>query len=134
LILLRYQHYFSHQLRKTLGVSGQQIAAMRYLARDGPHSVSEISHYLNVRDGTTSPLLERLEQAGFVQRRRCTQDSRRVLVDITQTGRDMVAQAPQGPIGSLREHLPELTADELQSIDAALETLSDIAHVDVSQI
>ncbi|HHX63503.1 MAG TPA: MarR family transcriptional regulator [Chloroflexi bacterium] len=133
LTLLRYQHHFSHRLRKTLGVSGQQTAVLRYLANYGPRSVSEISRYLHIRDGTTSPLLERLEQAGLVQRHRSTQDCRRVLTEITPAGREIAAQAPKGPVARLRERLPTLTEEELVAIDAALARLMDIAHIDVSE-
>lgn len=36
--------------------------------------------------GTISPLVKRLEQAGFVTRLRDTKDERRVVVDLTRSG------------------------------------------------
>ena len=130
LALLRYQHCVGHQIKKTWGISGRHLSVLRYLLRDGPHSVSEISRYLYVSDGTTSPMLERMENAGFVTRHRSHEDSRKVLVEPTEQGLEIVARAPLGPIPLLRAHLPELPIHELEMLHWALGKLNEIAEVD----
>jgi len=132
MVLLRYQRRFTHLMQRTYGVSGRQISALRYLARDGPHSVSEISRYLYIGDGTTSPMLDRMERAGLVVRERCLRDARRVLVQITDKGREICQQAPAGLYGKLRTELPQLPAHELTEMDAALERLMATAQLDES--
>ena len=134
LTLLRYQHLRGHQLRKAYGISGKQLAVLRYLMEAGPRSVHEISRYLYVRDATTSPLLERMEQAGYVTRRRCDKDSRKVLVEPTDVGRELAARAPMSVIGLMRTRLPQLSPEDLEQIDAALKKLSDLVEVDESLI
>lgn len=130
LTLFRYQHRFANQVQRTWGISGRQLSALRYLVQDGPHSVSEISRYLYIGDGTTSPMLERLENAGLVERRRCTKDARRVLVEATEKGRRLVEEAPVGLFGHLRASLPQLSAEELRVLDQALERLMQLAQLD----
>lgn len=132
MVLLRYQHRFTHLMQRTYGVSGRQISALRYLARDGPHSVSEISRYLYIGDGTTSPMLERMERAGLVVRERCPRDARRVLVQITDKGREICQQAPAGLFGKLRAELPKIPVRELAEMDAALERILATAQLDES--
>lgn len=132
LVLLRYQHRFGHLMQRTHGVSGRQLSALRYLARAGPRSVSEISRYLYIGDGTTSPMLERLERAELVVRRRCTRDARRVMVEVTDQGRQVCEAAPPGLFGRLRDALPSLPASELAGIDAALERILSLAQLDES--
>jgi len=132
LMLFRYQHRFAHQVQRDWGISGRQLSALRYLVQDGPHSVSEISRYLYIGDGTTSPMLERMENAGLVERRRCSKDARRVLVEATEKGRRLIEEAPLGLFGQLRQSLPQLPAEELAMLDAALERLMDLAQLDES--
>lgn len=132
LVIFRYQRRFAHQVQQDWGVSGRQLSALRYLVQDGPHSVSEISRYLYIGDGTTSPMLERLESAGLVERRRCTKDARRVLVEVTEKGRRLVEEAPIGLFGQLRANLPKLSEEELQTLDRALERLMMLAQLDES--
>ena len=129
LTLWRYQHRLGHHIRKHFDISGQQLAVLRHLLDSGPHSVHEISHFLYISDATTSPLLERMEQAGYVVRRRSVEDSRKVLVEPTERGRELAKRAPMGVIGRLRAQLPDLPLEELQAIDEALEKLSAVARV-----
>lgn len=127
LILTRYHHRFGHKLRKSLNISGRQLSALRYLSQSGPRSVSEISRFLYIRGGTTSPLLDRMERAGYVRRHRCPEDNRRVLVEPTDLGRSILAKAPMGLVARMRADLPGLPVVELESIDAALKRLSEVA-------
>ncbi len=134
LTFLRYQHRFGDKLFRTLGISGRQLTVLRYLAREGPRSVSEIGRHLYVGDATTSSTLERMEANGLVVRRRATQDARRVLVEITDKGRQVGAEAPSGPMTRLRDELPHLDPQELADLDRALVRLLEISQVDESLI
>lgn len=132
LALTRYQRRFGHRLSKSLNISGRQLSVLRYLSQNGPRSVSEISRFLYIRDGTTSPLLDRMEQSGYVRRHRCPDDNRKVLVAPTELGRSILSHASMGAIARMRADLPGLPVAELESIDAALRRLSDVACGDES--
>ncbi len=105
---------------------------MRYLAERGEHSLSDISRYLYLRDGTTSPLLESMVQAGLVSRRRCPSDSRRVLFTVTDEGRTLLDRAPLTVYARLRQELPQLPPEDLAEIDRALSRLVELADFDES--
>ena len=62
LTLMRYRRHVSSQIQEETNVSGRQLAVLRFLAEHNPSSVGEISAHLYVRDGTTSPLLDRMER------------------------------------------------------------------------
>ncbi|MEV4202393.1 MarR family winged helix-turn-helix transcriptional regulator [Micromonospora globbae] len=76
----------------------QYLVLLVLWERDGAApAVSEIGAELRLDSGTLSPLLKRLEEAGFVRRRRSTRDERRVEVELTDAGRalrDRVADVP----------------------------------------
>lgn len=132
LSLVRYSHRFGHRLQSQYGVSGRRLSVLRYLAEKGEHSLSDISRYLNLRDGTTSPLLDSMAQAELVSRRRCTEDCRRVLFSVTEAGRALADVAPLTLFGRLRRELPGLSPDELSAIDAALARIIAVAELDES--
>ena len=132
LTLSRYRRYCSHLIRKTTNVSGRQLAVLRHLVENAPLTVTEISRFLYVRDATASPLLERMEQAGYVTRRRCHEDSRKVPVEPTELGRQVASQAPMSIIELMRVRLPDLSVGELVAIDEALGKLSALVGVDES--
>ncbi|MFO7697705.1 MAG: MarR family transcriptional regulator [Anaerolineae bacterium] len=132
LSLVRYSHRFGHRLQREYGVSGRRLSVLRYLADEGEHSLSDISRYLDLRDGTTSPLLDSMAQAGLVSRRRCTDDCRRVLFQVSEEGRTLVDSAPLTVFARLRKYLPDLSPEELSAIDAALARINTVAELEES--
>jgi len=69
-----------------LGLTYPQYLVMLVLWERAPRSVSEIGAALGLDSATLTPLLKRLESAGYVTRRRDAQDERRVLVEPTGQG------------------------------------------------
>jgi len=80
-----------------LGLTYPQYLVMLVLWESAPHSVGDLGSKLHLDSGTLTPLLKRLEQAGFVSRRRDADDERRVLVDLTTTGRALKRSASAVP-------------------------------------
>jgi MarR family transcriptional regulator, organic hydroperoxide resistance regulator len=112
-----------------VGLTYPQYLAMLVLweSPEEPVSVGDLGARLQLDSGTLTPLLKRLEQAGYVSRRRDAADERRVLVGLTPDGvalADAVATIP----GTLFAKLDLTSADarELRSQLLALaRTLDD---------
>jgi len=80
-----------------LGLTYPQYLVMLLLwEKDGP-MVSELGERLYLDSGTLTPLLKRLEAAGFIARVRDTQDERRVHITLTAAGRKLKAKAQKIP-------------------------------------
>ena len=84
-----------HPLLSPLGLTYPQYLVMMALWESGPLSVKELSERLTLDSGTLSPLLKRLEAAGFVQRTRSKEDERGVVISLTKAGGALRAKAPE---------------------------------------
>lgn len=80
-----------------LGLTYPQYIAMLALWEEDGLTVSELGSRLKLDSGTLTPLLKRLEAAGFVARERSAQDERRVHVSLTTAGKRLKAKAGQVP-------------------------------------
>lgn len=60
-------------------------------------SVKELGSMLQLDSGTLSPLLKRLESAGFIKRQRRVSDERVVDISLTDEGRELRARAADVP-------------------------------------
>ncbi|AJY47478.1 MarR family winged helix-turn-helix transcriptional regulator [Martelella endophytica] len=69
-----------------LGITYPQYLVMMILWEGKPLTVNEIGMRVGLDSGTLSPLLKRLEAAGYVQRKRAEEDERRVTVALTAKG------------------------------------------------
>ena len=76
-----------------LGLTYPQYLVMLVLWEEDALMVSALGDKLFLDSGTLTPLLKRLETAGFVSRQRAADDERRVLVTLTPTGHQLKKQA-----------------------------------------
>ena len=106
-----------------LGITYPQYLVLSVLwERDG-QMISAIAVRLALEPNTITPLVKRLEHAGFVERRRSTQDERQVGVHLTGSGKAM-----QSRTGCLTDTLlarSGLTVDELISLNKRVQALRD---------
>ena len=96
-----------------LGLTHPQYLVMLALWQHGPLSVKDLSGLLQLDPGTLSPLLKRLEAAGYVRRDRDPRDERSLSVSLTDRGRALREQAeriPPGIVDRLGMGVDELTA------------------------
>ena len=84
-------------LLKPLGLTYTQYLVFLVLwERDGI-PVGEICEKLMLDSGTLSPLLKKMEQAGYVERKRSADDDRVVVVTLTENGRALQEKAKDVP-------------------------------------
>ena len=74
----------------------QYLVMLVLWERDGL-SVSALGERLSLDSGTLTPLLKRMEGAGWLARTRSTEDERRVHVRLTPSGTQLYAQAVHIP-------------------------------------
>ena len=83
---------------KELGLTYTQYITFLVLWEKDGISVSEIGSRLMLDNGTLSPMLKKMEQAGYIERKRSSDDDRVVIVSLTKKGRDLQEKAKEIPM------------------------------------
>lgn len=94
---------------KPLGLTyTQYIVFLALWEKDGV-TVGELCDRLMLDNGTLSPLLKKMQQAGYVDRRRSEEDDRKVLITLTEKGRALQEEIKDIPaaVGSCINLPPE---------------------------
>ncbi len=94
-----------------MGLTHPQYLVMLALWEESPLSVKQLSGLLQLDPGTLSPLLKRLESAGYLTRQRDPRDERSLAVRLTASGQELRNEAlkiPPAIIDRLGMTLPEL--------------------------
>jgi DNA-binding MarR family transcriptional regulator len=88
----------SHVLARRLGLSYNEVRALELLS-DSARGLGtvELANGLGMRSASATELVDRLETSGHVRRRPHETDRRRVVVELTEHGRDRVL-AVLGPL------------------------------------
>ena len=82
---------------KPLGLTYTQYIVFLVLWEQDGLSVTDIGERLMLDNGTLSPLLKKMEQAGYVERRRSRRDDRVVEITLTEAGRALQEKAKDVP-------------------------------------
>ena len=93
--VFRRYHWAQRVRGADLPVTRRALEVLQHLAASGPLTVGEQAEHLRLRRNSVSELLQRLEVKGLVARIRAERDERRVLVWLTDAGRDVVSRVGQ---------------------------------------
>jgi DNA-binding MarR family transcriptional regulator len=116
----------TNEAMKPLGVTGPQADAITVIGQAGPLSLKELGDLLIAEAGHPSRLVDRLVDAGLVERRTAEDDRRRVELLLTAKGRRLEKR-----ILSVRQQIQELALEILgdRDIEPTLELLRHMLQV-----
>ena len=80
-----------------LGLTYTQYITLMALWEHGILSVKDMGKLLHLDSGTLTPVLKKLEEKGFVNRRRSREDERSLIVSLTEKGEALREQAVEIP-------------------------------------
>jgi MarR family transcriptional regulator, organic hydroperoxide resistance regulator len=106
-----------------LGLTYPQYLVLSTLWEQDGLAVSAIADRLSLESSTITPLVKRLEAAGFLTRKRNARDERQVLVSLTAKGRSLELRT-----ACLTDKLLErsgLTPDQLTKLNGQVRKLQD---------
>jgi MarR family transcriptional regulator, organic hydroperoxide resistance regulator len=106
-----------------LGITGAQADALTVIGQAGPLSLKELGELLIAEAGHPSRLVDRLVEAGLVERQPGEHDRRQIMLSLTPKGRRLEKRA-----GQARAELFELAAEMLGDRDLG-PTLELLRHM-----
>jgi DNA-binding MarR family transcriptional regulator len=116
-----------------LGISLAQLWVLQLLEARPSQSVNDLAEATATHQSSVSVVVRRLVDRGFVTRKAAIEDRRRVCVDITDAGRDLLQKAPPtvqvALIGALRRMAP----DSRQHLATLMRTWLSEAGLDLSE-
>ena len=83
-------------------------------------SPTRLRKYAVLTSGAMTTRLDRLEEAGYVQRSMDPRDRRGILVSLTEEGRELADRAIEARLGEVRRALGTLVEGERGAAEAAL--------------
>ena len=105
LVIQRYQ-----PMLKDLDLTYPQYLVLMVLWEKDEVNLSAIAEKLQLQSNTLTPLLKRLQQRGFLDRKRSKSDERNIVITLTDKGKELKDQACNVP-QLLAEQLPLSTQE-----------------------
>jgi DNA-binding MarR family transcriptional regulator len=105
------------------GISPTMRSIVNTLEKHGPLTHGELAQAERVRPPTITAAVDRLEQDDLVMRVKCDQDRRVARVQITDVGRELLAEGRRKRTAYLERRLRALSADDRAALAAAAPAL-----------
>ncbi len=113
------QRSFLLNLSKELNkgnVSFPQFFLLGYLANEDFLTMTDISKKMGHSTAAATGLVDRLEKLGYVQRLHASDDRRKVMVQITRKGIDLVERIREEIVTSLVDLMDDLDKDDQEAL------------------
>lgn len=135
--ILRATQLNARDLARVSGMTTSQLIVLQNLKAHGEMTPRQIALSMNLTQATVTSLLDRLQERGWIIRRRGEQDRRRVHVQITEAGRKQLERTPESLQQRFVTQFKSLQSWEQTSILAALQRVAhmlDAASIDASPV
>ncbi|HEX5765820.1 MAG TPA: MarR family winged helix-turn-helix transcriptional regulator [Woeseiaceae bacterium] len=135
--ILRATELNSRLLASQTGLTTSQFIILQIVARENRVLPSAVAKSAGLTQATVTSLVDKLARHGLVNRRRDTEDRRRIWIEVTAAGRKALAASPDLLQDRFQTAFLRLADWEQSMIIAALErvsTMLDAATLDASPI
>jgi DNA-binding MarR family transcriptional regulator len=92
--VIRATDIHSKFLSKTAGLTAPQLLVLQVLDKEGSATIGDIGRTICLGQATVTTIITRLESRGYVRREKSDADRRKVYVELTEPGREILASAP----------------------------------------
>jgi DNA-binding MarR family transcriptional regulator len=92
--IVRVTEFNARTLANQSDLTASQLLVMQHVAQSGKALPSAIAKAIDLKQATVTVLVNKLEDAGLVTRRRDTEDRRRVWIEMTNSGQAALDRSP----------------------------------------
>ncbi|MGB3682620.1 MAG: MarR family transcriptional regulator [Rubrobacteraceae bacterium] len=126
--LTRANAEVARELARRLGLGVNDVTALDHLHQDGPIGPAELGNLLGMRSASATALVDRLEAAGYVERRAHPTDRRRLVIEPTRHAVEEVFGVIRPLTASLDSVAEEFTLEERRTVARYLGRVSEVLN------
>ena len=133
--VIRAVDIYSKKLHTELGLTTPQLLCLHALSKAETMTLTGLAKTVNLGVSTVNGIIDRLEAKQYLTRKRSSEDRRKVSLEISLSGKEIVSKAPFLLQDKLSTALTKLPNSEQMAITESLELvvgLMEVEEVDAS--
>jgi len=135
--IIRATEIQEKNISRSTGLTLPQLMVLQTLREKSPMTTGELAKHLNVAQATVTSILDRLEKKELVQRERGKEDKRKMWVQLTDSGLELLKSAPTTQQDRFTQQFDDMHDWEQSMAVASLEriaSLLDADHIDAAPV
>lgn len=123
---------YSRKLNLLYGLTTPQLLCLDVLVKDGSMILKDLAKKINLGESTVNGIVDRLEAKDYVIRRRSNNDRRKVFLEVTPTGKEIIQKTPPLIQNKLSASLTALDESEQALMVETLSRIADLMETELS--
>jgi DNA-binding MarR family transcriptional regulator len=119
----------SRQLSKTIGLTAPQLIVLNALSSTNHIPIGRLADQVSLSQATVTSIVDRLESRHLITRLRNDPDRRKVILEVTDEGRRVVAQSPAILQEEFLDAFGKLPPEEQRQILTTLQHVCEMMKV-----
>jgi DNA-binding MarR family transcriptional regulator len=128
--IVRAQRINTRSIELKMGISLAQLFVLQQLAERPSDSLNELAERTATHQSSVSVVVRRLVERGYVSRTAAAADKRRIQIEVTPAGRELLKDAPTTIQLQLIDALDRMSSDDQSTLADLLERWLRDAHID----
>jgi DNA-binding MarR family transcriptional regulator len=128
--IIRSVDIYSRKLNSKLGLTTPQLLCLHILNEENTMTLSQLTKKVNLSGSTVNGIVDRLEAKKYLQRKRSTEDRRKVYLYMTELGKNILKDAPLQLQDKLSSELSKLPEKEQLNITEAFERVVELMELE----
>jgi len=128
--VIRAVDIYSRKLHTELGITTPQLLCLHTVAKSESMTLTNLAQRVNLSVSTVNGIIDRLEARQYLTRKRSVDDRRKVYLEISLAGKEIVTRAPSLLQDKLAAALSRLTQAEQVATTEALERVVELMEVE----
>ncbi len=120
----------SRRLAVTAGMTPSQMSVLRLLSESGEVSAGKVAEATHLKHATLTSLADKLEARGYISRRRCEEDRRRVWIQLLPAGKAALRSSPDPLHKMFSDRFDDLPDWQQSMLVSALETVTTLLNAE----
>ncbi|MCG8550625.1 MAG: MarR family transcriptional regulator [Desulfobacterales bacterium] len=120
----------SRKLNKKFGLTGPQLIVLQEISSHGQISITPLSRATSLSQATVTDITKRLENRGYIARKKREDDRRAVSLFLTEKGQDIIRNLPPLLQETFTEHFSDIEDWEQMMIISAFERVVSLMAAD----
>lgn len=128
--IMRATEIHAKALARETGLTTSQFLVLLNISESGELTIGGIAKRVNLSQATVTSIVDRLAEAGLVARQRGDSDKRKVFVQLTEAGRELVERTPSALQERFAERFQQLEEWQQSMILTAVEQIARLMDAD----
>lgn len=132
--IIRAVAIHSRKLNSELGLTTPQLLCLHALSKSKKMTLTDLAKTVTLGISTVNGIIDRLETKKYLTRTRSAEDHRKVYLEISPSGYEIVSRAPSLLQHKLSSSLSQLAESEQTAITEALERVVELMEAEKLEV